>query len=737
MKKIKANKNNRVYTFFASFIIIIFILLSTIIIYKANNIEGEYWRREGNEFYRSRDIEILPIRGNIYSSNNTPISMTGKYYKIYLDLGHEALKDNKLKKDSVKKELSKFADLMEDLAKKKNFKFNKREKLKSWISLLPKKKNRYVKIFGDNRISYLDYEEIKDLEPLALIERKKGVKVKSLMSKVLGKDDVTVRLRPYDPLAMRTIGSVYLSNETDNLTKAKSGLEYSYNEYLRGKKGKARIRYIAKNQFIQTLQEAEDGANVYSTLDMNLQSIVYNALLEKVEEVKPVSASAILMEVKTGKIRAICNLGLTNDGRYAETENYAISDRSEPGSTFKVASMLVALNDGKVNPNDSIDVGNGIWSVSGRNVRDHNADRGGYGRISVSEGIQFSSNVALAKIITEHYGKNPDEFVEKVKALGFGKKLEIDLGDPVSYIRKKSEEPKRWYGTTLAWMSFGYETSISPIYTLSFFNAIANNGTFMRPYFVDSVVSAKGILIKKQEPKILIEKIAKDSAIKDIQDMLRLVVDRGTGKRLKNDFISISGKSGTAQLADGGSYKGSGGIRHQVSFAAYFPSENPEYSAIVVIRKPSIGNPGGGSMAGPVIRDIATRIYTQRLTTPIDSIPVIKDNLLKNKVLKGNSNHLASLLDTKGVNIDEYKGLNKSLEIRFDANGDVEKINKVNTLSMVVPNVVGMTAIDASLLLSKQGYIPIIEGYGWVKSQSLTAGSKHKKGTKIYLKLGR
>lgn len=679
---------------------LLLILFGVYLVYKAVNEESAKWRSIGEKINRSSNIILSPSRGTIYSNNGTPMSITAPYYKLYFDFNHDVLrktKDDSVRKalqDSLNKEMIMFADVIYDKFAKESKRIDKKMLLKRWNNGF-NKKSRSTPVLSFS-ISYLDYKELKSIPPLCGHPNSKGRIVRSLLDKICYKSDEYKRIKPFGSLADRTIGNI--TTDSIGFTHGVKGLELGYDDYLSGKSGLAVRRYIAGKYSLNVIEPPTQGADLHTTIDMDKQSVLEKEMRKKMTEVDAESGSAILMEVKTGKILAITNLQRIASGHYAETVNYAVSDLSEPGSTFKVASMLVALDEGKVRPNDTIDVGNGVWTVHKRNVRDHNAHKGGYGRISASQAIQFSSNVGLAKIITGAYSQNPDHFVDKLRSLGFGLDLGLRIpGYAKARIRKKSDNEDRWYGTTLAWMSFGYETQIPPIYTLSFYNAIANNGKYMKPYFVDSIVR-NGEVLLRNEPKVMIEKIAGEKSLGEIKEMLREVVQKGTGKALKNDLVDISGKSGTAQIAQGGNYRGRNGVMHMVSFCAFFPSENPEYTCIVVIRNPGSGYPGGGSMAGPVIREVAKYIYTQKESMPIDSL---SKRISYIKEMPTNANRNIS---------DKYK-------------------------KGIVPNVVGLTADEAVGILSKCGYRVNIYGYGLVVSQSVAQGTKYREGKTIKINL--
>ena len=397
---------------------------------------------------------------------------------------------------------------------------------------------------------------------------------------------------------------------------------------------------------------------------------------------------------------------------------------------------MVALDDGVIHPNDTIDVGNGLWSYKGRTVRDHNAHHGGYGRLSAAQTIVKSSNVGVAKIITKAYENRPDEYVQKLRELGFGYDLELEIeGYARARIRKRADDPNRWFNTTLAWMSYGYETQVPPIYTLAFFNAIANGGRYMRPYFVTEIRRRDEIL-KTFEPRVIKEQICKPETLQAIQEMLRRVVTEGTGKKARSPFVAISGKSGTAQLSSGrGGYVDSTGhVRHQVSFCAYFPSEAPKYSCIAVIRKPSSQfSAGGGVMAAPIIRRIAESLLALEDPIPLDSLHVSSSAKAYTKqVASGRASSVLSMMSQLGLpapRMPKDAGLYVQVDTTLRATSRTQPAGRI-------PSVVGMSAMDAAYLLRRMGYQPRLKGAGNVLGQSISAGTVASPGTEVVLELG-
>lgn len=710
--------------------------------------EGEKWRAVGKTLNRPIPVDISPLRGTIYSSDNRPIAITAPVYRLYLDfrageleLLHRPPKNKKEedKKERIGQQLTKDLDSLaysiERSFAERGIQVDRKKIRDHWRKGFLKKSQFTPVIHLD--VTYLQVRSLERQAPLypPIIDSITGKRARSsLLRPALILQERSKRINPFGSLALRTIGSVYGEKE-GNLSKAKQGIELGFDSLLRGQVGKGIREYAAKQYNLITKEPAVDGYNVYTTLNMDIQSQLERIMRKQLGYFQATSGTAILMDVPTAKVLAVTNLMRMKDGSYVEGQNFAVSDMSEPGSTFKVASMLVALENKLIHPNDTIDVGNGIWQVGGRYVRDHNAHNGGYGRLSASQVIENSSNVGIAKIIQKHFASKPEEYVRQVRALAFGHDLRVEIpGSEQARIRMPQKNT--WYGTTLAWMSFGYETQIPPMYTIAFFNAIANGGKLMKPYLVREVQDKNGQPIYEYKPRVIREQIASSESIQAIQEMLRLVVTQGTGKRtLRSDVVAISGKSGTAQIAKGGSYRGEDGVSHQVSFCGYFPSEAPRYTLMVVIREPSKEfAAGGGAMAGPVVRELAEAIVSMETPTSLDSIGLPNRHTHLKHWAIGRKSELADLANSIGANHKPNPRIRQEAYIRLDHQGKEHPVS--NYPNGYVPNTLGMSAQDAHYLLMKRGYKPCYIGYGSVIEQSIPAGTKALAGTTITLKLG-
>lgn len=547
----------------------------------------------------------------------------------------------------------------------------------------------------------------------------------------------STRKKPFGSLAARTIGDLVTWNG-----QPKNGLEQWFDSYLRGTPGMKSIHKVLNKNIAQVEKEPVNGSDIVTTIDVGMQDLSERALVEKLKEINGNVGVAIVMEVKTGDVKAMVNMTKCADGNYYEIKNDAVSDLLEPGSVFKPASLLVALDDGVVDTTYTVDTGCGVWDMYGAKMKDHNWARGGYQRISLPKCLEVSSNIGVSRIIDRFYSKNPEKFVQGLKRVGMG----IDLGLPFKGAAKAQiREPQKnkrgqytnWYGTTLPWMSIGYETQIPPIYTLAFYNAIANNGKMVAPRFVKCVM--KDGEVQKEFPIVVLrEKICSDKALKEMQAILFHVVDYGLGKRAKSQSFKSAGKTGTAQISKGkGGYK-NGMMNYLVSFAGYFPADAPRYSCIVCIQKP--GAPAsGGLQSGPVFRQISEGIMAQSLkllaSDARDSLSVFMPDVK-------NGNLLAADYVLTHLGVKTNDGWNGSyvdgnpIWGRIERNGNSVTLIKMPVCGKgIMPDVTGMGARDAVYVLEARGLKVTVLGRGKVREQSVVAGNNIRKGQKCVLHL--
>ena len=553
------------------------------------------------------------------------------------------------------------------------------------------------------RINYNTYMEVRQLPFLNMPKYKSGFHEEEYIS----------RNRPFGTLAQRTIGGLFGAKDS-----AYFGLELSYDSLLRGTPGITGRRKVLNKYMNIPVMQPIDGCDIVTTIDVNMQDLAERALLDELKLIGGEMGVAILMEVETGDIKAIVNLMRNENGNYIEGVNSAISYRCEPGSVFKVASFLVALDD-EVIPNDTsfiIHTGSGVMDMHGRPMKDHNWRRGGYGDINVARALEVSSNIGVSYVIDKFYGSNPTKYVEGLYRVGIHEDLKLPLvGYHPPYIRmpdtKTRDRSKYWSKTTLPWMSIGYETQIAPINTVSFYNAIANNGKMMQPRFIKQVLK-NGEVVREYEPVVLKRQIARPKAIKTMQTILEHVVSQGLGRKAGSPLFKVAGKTGTAQVADQYGGYHSGITRYWLSFAGYFPADNPRYSCIVCIKKSGLPASGGG-MSGVVFHHIAEGVMARHLKLSIDD---------------AHDEQSVIVPDVKNGNTEDANMILKKLGIDKRVQRDEAKYSE-----HITPDVTGMGAKDAVYLLESRGLKVKVHGRGKVKRQSYPAGRQIVKGSECVL----
>jgi cell division protein FtsI (penicillin-binding protein 3) len=705
----------------------IFIVAIVFSIFRIVAVEGDYWREKA-ERYITRDIPVPAQRGNIYADGGELMATSEKMYRLYIDFWAEGINE-----DTLKHYVRPLAVELNKLLPSRSAAHYESNILEGWKQKEAAKRNiesgnTNVK---KNREYRLDIEEVDFLQYRAIKQMpyfKKGRNKTGLYDRYR-----VVRTKPYGTLADRTIGDVY----GEESKGGKNGLELGYDSILEGTKGSAVRQRVEGRNIDRIVRNPVAGFDVVSTINVNLQDITERALLDKLHELDAESGTAVLMETATGEIKAITNMGRVREGVWGETKNYAVSDLSEPGSTFKVASMMVALEDGVIKPSDPIDVGNGQFHYSTHTIKDHNAHRGGYGLITAEKAIWYSSNVGVAKIILKGYENNPRKYVEGLYKLGFNKDLELEIPGYGKANIRHPDSSRLWSRLSLPQMAYGYETQVPPIYTLTFFNAIANGGRMVKPRFVSAIKDGDDI-VERKETVVLNKQICSPQTLGYIRSMLDSVVNypaipnpnvhNGTGKPARSEIVRIAGKTGTAQL-----WSPDGRYGYQVSFCGYFPSDKPKFSCIVVIRRPRNGGASGGLMCGTVFKRIAEEI------TELGEL---------------NRQPLAQATDTarlhtpsvKNGRFDRLKIAMKKLDVTYadSLKGSWATANRRGERVVVrdravggksVPNVVGMGAQDAVFALEQAGLRVVMNGRGAVYAQSLTAGTKILRGQTVAIHL--
>ena len=723
--KEQAPKSNRIL-FCYFFIVLLLGLVAIGILVRAFDtafVERETWMKVAESQKRPNRL-IYPSRGNIYSSDGKLMATSVPCFYLYIDFNadcytHPTKKWNSL--DTLLKSKHNGIDSLSFYLSRK-LKDRTPAGYKNYLLNGLKKKSRQFPVC-DGKVSYSDLKEIKKFPFFRLGRFKSGFYTREMVE----------RQKPFGTLASRTIGDTFRDiDPKTGLTKGKNGLELQYDTLLHGVAGLNSVRRLGGGWTNVVEVDPVEGMDIRTTIDINIQDIAEKSLLDMLKKIDAASGTAVVMEVATGEVKAITNMGRIREGVYGEDTNHAVADETEPGSTFKVASIMVALEDGVCQPGDTVDVGNGIYMYKGARMTDHNNHKGGYGRISVEQAIWYSSNIGVAKTILKGYEKNPTKYVEGLYRIGLNEDLRLEIpGAGRAKIRRPDDTVRYWSKTALPWMSFGYETQIPPIYTLAFYNAIANNGKMVRPIFTKEIMH-NGKTVQSFSTEVIRESICSERTLNMIKDMLLGVVEKGTGKAVHSDFVRIVGKTGTAQIASGGVYRQAG---HQVAFCGYFPADEPKYSCIVVIRQPRNGYPSGGTMSGGVVKAIAEKVYASHMSFDIRDME--KDSLAVTlpQPKAGERGALEYVLDKLDIEAD-----NDSIETQWvtakreDGREDVE-LKDIPIREGLVPNVVGMGAKDAVYLLESVGLRASLNGMGRVSSQSVSPGSRVSKGQTVSLTL--
>jgi len=617
-----------------------------------------------------RLFTIAPNRGNLYSDDGSLLATSVSRYTIRFDAVT-------VKSSDFEEEVQPLCDALSKLFEKPSAYYEQ------ILRKAKANKNRYALVARN--LDYSDYIEVKNFPLFNKGPNRGGFIV----------EQKTVREHPLGKIAERSVG---YERFDENGYATRVGLEGAFGNYLRGVEGKRLKQKIAKGQWkpigLDNIVEPKDGYDVVSTIDINIQDIAHHGLLTQLEKYKADHGCVIVMETKTGEIKAISNLGRTEDGKYYERLNYAIGESHEPGSTFKLMSLVAALEDHKIDTSTVIDTEKGHWRLYDRIVRD--SKHGGYGKISMAKAFEVSSNTAFAKMIHNSYKEEPSVFVDRLMSMGLHQELGMPIkGEGKPVIRYPGD--KGWSGISLAWMSHGYEVSLTPLQTLAFYNAIANDGQLLRPRLIKEVKEWNKT-IYTFDKEIINEAICSKETAKQVRDLLKNVVEKehGTGHRLYSPNFSMAGKTGTAQK----NYvtRDPDKLRYISTFAGYFPADNPKYSCIVVIHEPdkSVGY-YGADVSGPVFKSIARKIYANN--------PLIDE-------------------------IETLEPLNEDLDASFQSYYAESQKNHNQ-----MPDVKGMSGMDAISILENMGLEVEVKGNGKVKKQSISKGTDLEKVKKIILEL--
>lgn len=645
------------------------VLVSMLVLWKLSVIQfrdGEKWRSQADSLM-IRDEVVAANRGNVYSADGSLLATSIPKYNIFFDPTTSS-------DENFEKYIKPLSDSLAKMLGKKTS-----GQYEANFRRLRSNKKSYTPIV--NRLSYTEYIRIKSFPLFNLGKFRGGLIV----------DQIQVREFPMGMIANRTIGYERVDSEG---YKTRKGIEGAFSDYLTGKDGKRKVQRMAKSLWKpisdDNLIEPQDGYDVVTTIDVYIQDIAHHALLSSLEYYAADHGTVVVMETETGHIKAISNLGKTSDGNYRETINYAVVEAHDPGSTFKLASYLVLLDSGKVDTATIYDTHGGIVNFGSARVRDSN--NRGYGKISFGRAFEVSSNTVITQAANQAFKDNPKAFTDKLESFGFNSTLGLDLkGEPKSYIPVPGD--KNWSKIALPWMAYGYGIMVTPLQTLTLYNAVANNGEMVRPQFVKEIRNVNET-VKVFDKSVINPQIVSSKTIGEMQQLLKNVVERGTGKRLYSKEFSMAGKTGTAQMNYG---RGRENMYYASSFVGYFPADNPKYSCIVVIHKPTQHSYYGGDVAGPVFKRIAQKIFTD-----VPSLQEIKD--IDNPLPKAVSNY-------------------KKYYAQVKQSGNE------------MPSVVGLHAMDAIALLENLGVKVVTQGFGKVKKQSIPQGSQISKQTTVILEL--
>ncbi len=680
------------------------LILSFAVLYKLFNVqlvEGKKWAGMADSL-STRFVNVEAVKGNIYSVDQSLLATSVPEYELRMDFLASGIADEKIfyeKVDSLATRLSAF------------FSDKSASKYSEILREARRDSARYMLL--KRNVTHQELTIIRKF-PIFNLGRYKGGLIAVQHNK---------RILPFKSLAARTIG---YSNE--NVQPV--GLEGAYGEYINGQNGKQLMQRIAGGIWIPVNREIEiapkDGADIISTIDVNMQDVAQNALRKQLILSNADHGSVILMEVKTGEIRAIANYSKVSEGVYQEKFNYAIAGNQDPGSTFKVASYMALLEDNKVDT--STRVGTGEYRIPGHTIKD---SHGSIGVVSVKRAFQESSNAAVAKLVNDAYRDNQSQFTDHLYDWHLNDKLELQIPGEAQPVVKNPKNKSWNKNMTLPQMAYGYEMQLTPLKMLSFYNAIANNGKYISPIFVREIRRLNNT-IQQFKARVINDRICSDQTLKEIQEMLEGVVSAGTGRGIiYSPLYKVAGKTGTAQVADGN--KGyTAKKQYQASFCGYFPADNPKYSLIVVINDPKNGY-YGAQVAGPVFREIADKVFANdiRLYDPRarqqiainTKIPAPKAGYKKaaERVYNAFGMKVSFAANTDYINVVDTNNVTSFREVKY--------------VDGTVPDTKGMGMRDAVFLLGNAGLRPVVKGSGKVVKQSVEAGRRVTKGYPVIIEL--
>ncbi|MBP6431663.1 MAG: transpeptidase family protein [Ferruginibacter sp.] len=696
----------RVYLCFIAMALLGFVVLGRT--FYIQQVEGKHWKSMGDSLH-TRFIPIQAERGTIYSEDGNMLSTSVPIFDVFIDFGAEGLREKNGKR--FKENIDSLSWSLSNLFKDKST-----AEYKKMLQLGYKNEDRYFTL--KKKISFSEYKALRSFPLVRQGRNKSGFII----------DTRDKRINPYVLLANRTIG---LSREdsTKNV-----GLERSYDSLLKGSTGQRLMRYAAGAYVPVDGAEVdpENGKDIITTLDTYMQDVAENALMNMLVNNNSLHGTAIVMETATGKIKAIANLGKQADGTYAEDLNYGIAKATEPGSVFKLATLMSLMEDGYVTKNSIVDCEGGAKYFYGLRIKDSHL---GAGAMTVKEAFLRSSNVAFAKLADQYYHNQPSKFISNLHKYRLDVLTGVDITASSAKPTIKKPTNRSWANTTIPYMAHGYEELVTPLHMLTFYNAVANNGKLMKPYLV-SAVKQYGVELRQIQPQILVEKICSNETLKQLQECLSAVVDsvHGTGHKILFDSAyKIAGKTGTAVTALNNKGYNKGNKIYQSSFIGYFPAQNPKYTMAVVVQNTRESKlVYGADVSGRVFKEIADRIYGRYLSTQKYKSNLGADTLQYNYY--GTSKDVKSIFSQMNISYNANSTSNALQQVSYKNNKVVAGKNIV-VVKNTVPNVVGMGLKDAINTLETIGLKTVVSGKGKVVNQSIAAGTIYKKNQTITLLL--
>lgn len=682
---------------------VLFAIAIAVQLFRIQLMEGDHWRTKA-EHVSTAWRTVQPDRGHIFSEDGRLLATSVPEYDVRMDMVPDALTDEHFNEtiDSLARHL---ADLFKDRTP---------AEYKRDLTDARKRKERYYLV--KRRASHTQVQALRGFPLYREGRYRSGLVTEKRL----------VRARPFGRLAARTVGYVLRDSST-------IGLEAGYDRWLHGRTGHRLERRLVGGTWMPIDGEGvepEPGTDIHTTIDINLQDVADAALERQLRRHGAQYGCVVVMEVATGRIKALSNLTRAADSTYVEAMNYAVGEATEPGSTYKLPALMAALDAGLVSITDTVDTKWGVVKYHGQEMKDSHPGR--HRKVTVQRAFELSLNTGISLAVTKAFGKEPKRFVEALKRMHLHEATGVMIpGEAIPTLRSPGE--KGWSGVTLPWMSIGYEVTITPLQMLAFYNAVANDGRMMQPQLV-SRVSRNGRTIEEFNPRALNERICTERTLATVRKLLEGVVDSGTATNLRNAHFPIAGKTGTAQIARNGSYK-QGGISYQASFAGYFPADAPKYSCIVVVNGPTQSGYYANIVAGPIFQEIADKIYSNRLEMQQDRLLAEATGPRMPVSMSGHAADLRTAMAGLGVPLHvDGEGEWVSTEA-----GDSTVLARPRAIasdeSGLVPNVLGMGLRDALYILENRGLRVRVQGSGMVKRQSIAPGTRAAGGATILIEL--